>query len=694
MSKNALHQIPVTELKGVGQKVAKKLAKIQIHTLQDLLFHLPSRYQDRTQVHPIASLHHGAEVVVEVIVDSSQIKQGRKRMLLVQVSDQSGTLLLRFFHFGMALQSDFKKQTAVRCFGEVRLGNQGFEIMHPEYQIMDQSDTGLDKALTPIYPTTEGLQQQTFRNLTDKALAWLNEKNGLTEWLPTVLLDKKKLISLADAVNHLHRPPPSVNLFDLTEGQDPAQQRLVFEELLAHQLSLKQLRIKQQSIKAPALIHQGKLWQTLLSQLPFQPTNAQKRVNQEIRDDLQQSHPMMRLLQGDVGAGKTLVAVHAALQAIEAGYQVAIMAPTSLLAEQLFINFQQWLAPLQRTFITLTGKDKGKKRRLITQQIRDHEIDCIVGTHALFQDDVHYAKLGLVIIDEQHRFGVEQRMALRKKGEIQGFMPHQLLMTATPIPRTLAMSAYADLAISVINELPPGRSPVKTVVLPNSRRADVMERLRLACQEGRQAYWVCTLVEESEILQCQAAEETAELLIKELPELNIGLVHGRLKALEKNQIMASFKQHQFDLLIATTVIEVGVDVPNASLMIIENPERLGLAQLHQLRGRVGRGKAQSYCILMYQPPLSYPGKQRLGTLRKTNDGFMIAQKDLELRGAGEVLGTKQTGAVDFKIADLLRDQSALENATKTADWLLENYPKVVKPIIQRWLVDKEKYAHI
>ena len=594
MPEKEAHQIPITELKGVGEKVAKKLAKLRIFNLQDLLFHLPSRYQDRTQIRAVASLQHGDEAVIEVSVDFSQIKYGRKRMLVVQASDLTGTLLLRFFHFGAGLQASFKQGTKVRCFGEVRMGNDVLEMAHPEFDLIDIYDPGLDTTLTPIYPATEGLQQKSFRDLTDQALTWLEQNQGLKDWLPSSFLAQKKFPNLAQSIQRLHRPPPDINLFDISEGQDPAQQRLIFEELLAHQLSLKQLRIQQQKITAPILKTEDILWDKLRQHLPFAPTQAQIRVNQEISQDLNQAHPMMRLLQGDVGAGKTLVAVRSALQAIDAGYQVAIMAPTSLLAEQLVINFQHWFEPLALQMATLTGKDKGKKRQRILTQLKNHDVQCIVGTHALFQADVEYAKLGLVIIDEQHRFGVEQRLALRKKGEQQGLMPHQLLMTATPIPRTLAMSAYADLAISVIDELPPGRTPVKTVIIPDSRRIEVIERLRIACQQKKQAYWVCTLIEESELLQCQAAEDTYLFLVEALSELRIGLVHGRLKATEKNAIMQQFKNHELDLLIATTVIEVGVDVANASLMIIENPERLGLAQLHQLRGTVGRDKIPSY----------------------------------------------------------------------------------------------------
>jgi ATP-dependent DNA helicase RecG len=519
------------------------------------------------------------------------------------------------------------------------------------------------------------------------------DANGLREWLPQELLSKMQLTELGAAVRFLHRPPPDADQDLLLAGKHPAQKRLAFEELLAHQLGLRKLRSQLRKTKAPLLQGSGQLVQALLQQLPFQLTSAQQRVTQEISNDINQPHPMMRLIQGDVGSGKTVVAALAALQAVEAGYQVAIMAPTELLAEQHLLNLQAWLQPMRIEVAWLTSRHKGKPRQEILSSLADGKAQVIVGTHALFQDDVSYQRLGLVIIDEQHRFGVHQRMALRDKGAGGQLVPHQLIMTATPIPRTLAMTAYADLDLSIIDELPPGRKPVTTVVLPNSRRSEVVQRVESACQEGRQAYWVCTLIEESEALQCQAAEDSAAELEQALPELRVGLVHGRLKAADKESIMAKFKQGKLDLLVATTVIEVGVDVPNASLMVIENPERLGLAQLHQLRGRIGRGSAESHCVLMYHSPISENARERLAIMRETNDGFVIAQKDLELRGPGEVLGTRQTGEMQFRIADVMRDQPLLPQVQQAAELILQNYPESVEPLMQRWIADRERYIH-
>lgn len=686
---------PVTTMKGVGPRNAQRLGKIGISTVQDVLFHLPSRYQDRTRISPIGSLRPGDQVVIEATVELSDIKFGRRRSLLVRVADGTGILTLRFFHFSGAQKSSLVRGVKLRCYGEVRNGPASLEMVHPEYQRLDDNqDRGMEDSLTPIYPTTEGMHQLTWRGMTEQALALLEKTpNGLPEWLPAELLTKMKLTELGAAVRYLHRPPPEAEQGLLLEGRHPAQRRLAFEELLAHQLGLRKLRRQQRKLLAPALAGVGLLHKSLLEQLPFQLTSAQQRVVQEIRQDLQQQHPMMRLIQGDVGSGKTVVAALAALQAVEAGYQVVMMAPTELLAEQHLLSFRTWLEPLGIQVSWLTGRHKGKSRKEILSILADGGAQVTVGTHALFQDDVNFHRLGLVIIDEQHRFGVHQRMALRDKGTGNRLVPHQLIMTATPIPRTLAMTAYADLDLSIIDELPPGRKPVTTVVLPDSRRSEVVERVHNACKQGRQAYWVCTLIEESEALQCQAAEDAAAQLEQALPELQIGLIHGRLKGPEKESIMASFKQGDLDLLVATTVIEVGVDVPNASLMVIENPERLGLAQLHQLRGRIGRGTQESHCVLMYHAPITQNARERLKVLRETNDGFEIAQKDLELRGPGEVLGTRQTGEMQFRIADILRDQPMLPQVRQAAEMMLEQYPENVEPLMRRWIADREGYIH-
>ncbi|MBL0458995.1 ATP-dependent DNA helicase RecG [Aeromonas enteropelogenes] len=686
-----LDKIPLDSLKGVGSKMLEKLERLGLATVQDLLFHLPLRYEDRTQVWPIGDLPPGLHGAVEGEIQDTQLVMGRRRMLVCRISDGTGTLTLRFFNFTAAQKNSLAQGRLMRCFGEVRPGKYGLEMAHPEYKLLGDDQAGqTESALTPVYPTTEGLRQLTLRNLTDQALAQL-DLYGVEELLPAGLYPHQ--IELAAALRLLHRPPPSVALPLLENGQHPAQQRLVLEELLAHNLSVLKVRAQSQTQLARALKPAPKLVEQLLGALPFKPTGAQSRVVAEIGKDLQQSHPMMRLVQGDVGSGKTLVAALAALQAIGNGCQVGLMAPTELLAEQHAINFAKWLEPLDIQVGWLAGKQKGKAREEALAAIADGSVKMVVGTHAIFQEQVVFQRLALVIIDEQHRFGVHQRLALREKGEREGVHPHQLIMTATPIPRTLAMTAYADLDTSVIDELPPGRTPITTVALPDSRRQDVIERVRLACTEGKQAYWVCTLIEESEVLECQAAEDTAAELQNLLPGLHIGLVHGRMRPVEKQRVMEEFKAGILQLLVATTVIEVGVDVPNASLMIIENPERLGLAQLHQLRGRVGRGAVASHCVLLYHAPLSKTAQSRLGVLRETNDGFQIAQRDLELRGPGELLGTRQTGLADLKIADLVRDQPLIPQVQKMARFLMDKHPSHVEPLIRRWLGLRDHYSN-
>jgi ATP-dependent DNA helicase RecG len=581
----------------------------------------------------------------------------------------------------------------VRCYGEIRPGSSGLEIYHPEYRALTGDEPpAVEQTLTPIYPTTEGLTQQRLRQLSEQALARLGP-HSLPDWLPRELAKEYQLAPLDQAIRYLHRPPPDADLEELAEGRHWAQHRLAFEELLTHQLSMQRLRESARAQQAPALPVARKLPQQFLDNLGFKPTGAQQRVGAEIAYDLSQHEPMLRLVQGDVGAGKTVVAAFAALQAIEAGYQVALMAPTEILAEQHFINFTRWLQPLGLETAWLAGKLKGKARAAALEQIAAGA-PMVVGTHALFQDEVRFRNLALAIIDEQHRFGVQQRLALRQKGVGGRLSPHQLIMTATPIPRTLAMSAYADLDTSILDELPPGRTPVNTVLVADSRRFEVVERVRSACNEGRQAYWVCTLIEESEELTCQAAETTYEDLSAALVGQRVGLIHGRMKPAEKAAVMDQFKQGHLQLLVATTVIEVGVDVPNASLMIIENPERLGLAQLHQLRGRVGRGSAASHCVLLYHPPLSQIGRERLGIMRETCDGFIIAEKDLELRGPGEMLGTRQTGLLQFKVADLMRDADLLPAVRDAAQALQEQWPQHVSPLLERWLRHGQQYGQV
>lgn len=690
-----LSLLPCQHLTGVGKRIGERLATIGIHHVQDLLFHLPSRYQDRTRVHAMKEVLPGEHVVVEGQVDTvSTPKIGRTR-LFIRLKDSTGHLHIRFFYVNASQRNTLKTGVKIRCFGEVRLGTNGLEMIHPEYcLITPEISVPIEKNLTPIYPATEGVSQLMLRKLTHQALQILKDGGLLQEILPHTVLQTLNFPSLTQALQFVHRPPTDAPLNVLTEGQHISQQRLVFEELLAHRLSLLHLKKTFQIQQAAPFKKPGELIQKFTKSLPFKLTNAQKKVADELARDLCESHPMLRLVQGDVGSGKTVVAALAILQAFESGYQSAFLAPTELLVEQHFHTFKTWLEPLNIKVVMLSGQMKAAPRREALAAIANKEAYVVIGTHAIFQKDVEFANMALVIVDEQHRFGVQQRALLREKGIRSNECPHQLIMTATPIPRTLAMSVYADLDYSVIDELPPGRTPVMTRVVSHSRRDEILERIREACASGRQAYWVCTLIEESEVLQCRAAENTAEELRVTLPELNIGLLHGRMKSTEKEETMKAFKNGSLHLLVATTVIEVGVDVPNASLMIIDNAERLGLAQLHQLRGRVGRGATASHCLLMYQMPLSEQAKSRLAVMRETTDGFRIAERDLQLRGPGEVLGTKQTGDVSLKIADLVRDSELLPKVTHAADVLQREYPELIDLLIKRWLGDRERFGQV
>ncbi|TKB51790.1 ATP-dependent DNA helicase RecG [Ferrimonas aestuarii] len=686
-----LSALPVTSLKGVGSKVAEKLAKIGVESVQDLLFHLPLRYEDRTKVWPIAQLLPGIHGTIDAEILSSNVSYGRKRMLTVKVMDATGGLTLRFFNFAAAQKNALQAGKRIRAFGEIRRGLHGLEIIHPEYNLLlEDQPVALEERLTPVYPTTEGLKQLSLRKLCEQAIERLKSAR-VPELLPPGLYDHQ--LTMEQALLTVHQPPADADTELLAQGQHPAQQRLAMEELVAQNLSMLQLRQTADKHQALPQRINPELETQFLSSLPFSPTGAQQRVVQEIRTDLANHQPMMRLVQGDVGSGKTLVAALAALTGLSEGRQVALMAPTELLAEQHAIAFANWLEPLGFPVAWLAGKLKGKAREQTLAKVADGSAKMIVGTHAIFQEQVSFDHLALIIIDEQHRFGVHQRLELREKGFKDGNYPHQLIMTATPIPRTLAMTAYADLDTSIIDELPPGRTPVTTVAIGDNRRAQVIERVRQACLEDkRQAYWVCTLIDESEVLQCQAAEDTAVELTEQLPDLKVGLVHGRMKPADKQQVMQQFKAGELDLLVATTVIEVGVDVPNASLMVIENPERLGLAQLHQLRGRVGRGSTASHCVLLYHAPLSKTAQARIGVLRESNDGFVIAQRDLEIRGPGEVLGTKQTGLADLKIADLVRDGGLIPQVKNLAQHLMLHHPQYVQPLIDRWLKGREIYS--
>jgi ATP-dependent DNA helicase RecG len=685
---------PVTTLRGVGDALALRLRALGVETTQDLLFLLPSRYEDRTRVVPLGELVPGQRAAVEGEVMLTEVAFRGRRQMLCRIADGSGFLTLRFFYFTAQQQNGLSRGVRIRCFGEARRGPQGLEIVHPEYRRVDSAAAkAAEDHLTPIYPATEGVTQGRIRQLVGLALDQTTA-HDLEDWLPAAVLEGSRLPSLRDALLYVHRPPADAPVEQLLEWRHPAQRRLAFEELLAHQLSLKLLRQRIQSDPGWPLICDGALKAGLLSALPFQLTAAQTRVLGEIETDLGHPKPMLRLIQGDVGCGKTLVAALAATRAVQVRRQVALMAPTELLADQHALNFKRWFEPLGVPIALLTGRQTGRARTAALAGIREGHAPIVIGTHALFQESVEFASLALVIVDEQHRFGVHQRLRLREKGGRDGHQPHQLIMTATPIPRTLAMTAYADLDVSIIDELPPGRTPVKTVVLAGTRRDEVVLRIRTACLEGRQAYWVCPLIDESDEMPYQAAEETATALAAALPELAVGLVHGRMPPAAKETTMRRFKDGEIQLLVATTVIEVGVDVPNATLMVIENAERLGLAQLHQLRGRVGRGRHASSCLLLYRPPLSSLARERLAVMRDTNDGFVVARRDLELRGPGELLGTRQTGLAQMRVADLLRDADLLPRVQIAAQMLLTEWPLHVAPLIRRWVGHAEQYGRV
>ncbi len=692
MNTQLLDGVPLTSLSGVGVAIAEKLSRIGIQNVQDLLFHLPMRYEDRTRITPISDVRPESFATIEGYVQHTEVQFGRRPILSVTLSDGTSKIMLKFFNFNAGMKNSLATGVRVKAFGEIKRGRYMAEIHHPEYQIIrNNQPLALAETLTPIYSTTEGLKQASLRKMTEQALAVLQNVQ-VAELLPEQYNPHQ--YSLKDALALLHRPPPSVSAEVLEKGEHPAQKRLIFEELLAHNLAMQQLRLGVKQQYAEPLSYNTDLKQRFLESLPFQPTNAQKRVTEDIERDLAQPSPMMRLVQGDVGSGKTLVAALAALTAIDNGKQVALMAPTEILAEQHANNFANWLRPFGIEVGWLAGKVKGKARNAQLEAIKNGDVQMIIGTHALFQESVEFNDLALIIIDEQHRFGVHQRLTLREKGAKADYYPHQLIMTATPIPRTLAMTVYADLDTSIIDELPPGRTPIKTVVISEDRRPEIVQRVYQACKnEKRQAYWVCTLIDESEVLEAQAAAAIAEDLQLALPDLRIGLVHGRMKPQEKQEIMAEFKAANIDLLVATTVIEVGVDVPNASLMIIENSERLGLAQLHQLRGRVGRGATASHCVLMYKPPLGKISSKRLQVMRDSQDGFNIAEKDLEIRGTGEILGTKQTGSAEFKVANLMRDRKIIPLVQRYAKQIIVENPPLAEALIKRWLNEKAEYTN-
>jgi len=686
-------QRPVTALRGVGAALAERLARLHVSKVADLLFVLPLRYEDRTHVVAIGALTPGTRAAVEGEVQLTEVAYRGRRQLLCRISDGSGMLTLRFFYFSASQQHNLARGTRVRCFGEVRRGPLGLEIVHPEYRRLTHEAAPLEETLTPIYPLTEGVPQGRLRALVAEALREI-ERAPLRDFLPQAAGLPPGFPSLPEALDYLHRPPRAARLEELAAGRHPAQQRLAFEELLAHHLALKLRKRALSADPAFVLADATQLTARFLKALPFALTQAQARALAEAEGDLVSGAPMARLLQGDVGCGKTVVAAAAAARAAGSGLQVALMAPTELLAEQHWRNFKDWFGPLGEAVALLSGSQPARTRRSARATIAAGEVRIVVGTHALFQEGIEFANLALVIVDEQHRFGVHQRMLLREKGAHTGRYPHQLIMTATPIPRTLAMTAYADLDISVIDALPPGRTPVQTVVIPEQRRAEVVMRIVEACRAGRQAYWVCPLIDESDELRAQAAEETAASLSAALPGVRVGLVHGRMPGAAKDAAMLAFKAGKIQLLVATTVIEVGVDVPNATLMVIENAERMGLAQLHQLRGRVGRGTAASTCVLLYRAPLAQLARERLKVIRATGDGFEIARRDLALRGAGELLGTRQTGLAQLRVADLMRDAPLLPKVQQTAEQLLNTSPEATAALVARWVGAGERYGRV
>lgn len=687
-------QEPVTALKGVGPRLAERLKEQDIEHVQDILFRLPTGYQDRTQLISIRQLYHGRYALIEGEVQQVEWTKKGKPALICHISDRTGSINLRFFHYRSAAGRGLSQGTRLRCFGEARSLGVHLEMIHPEYDIVTDNTPINQHHLTPIYPTIEGISQTTWRRLVQQALEVLTEESQHLELLPPTILTPLALPTLTDALLLLHAPPKESSITELVTGHHPAHQRLAFEELLTQQLSLARFRAQQHTYLAPTIQVSGQLIQQLKTRLPFVFTAAQERVLHDIQRDMLSPHPMLRLIQGDVGSGKTLVALSSMLLAIEAGFQTALMAPTELLTEQHQQTFTRYLTPLNVPVFGLRGNQSQKERESTLNALAEGTAQIVVGTQALFQEHVHFAKLALIVIDEQHRFGVQQRLNLRDKGVINNIHPHQIVMSATPIPRTLAMTAYADLDISIIDELPPGRQPINTTIIAENHRHQVIERVRLACQAGRQVYWVCPLIEDSDILQCQAAEATYTALQTALTTCRIGLVHGRLKTDEKQTVMQRFASGELQLLVATTVIEVGVDVPNASIMIIENAERLGLAQLHQLRGRVGRGNEESFCILMYHAPLGYVAKQRLTILRKSQDGFYIAEQDLKIRGPGEILGTKQTGLWQLRIADFDRDHTLIAPAQQAARLITQHYSHLIDPLIHRWLGTSERFRQV
>lgn len=683
--------LSLSDLSGIGPAAVDKLKQLNIETVMDLLFHMPLRYEDKTRVTPVAETRALTAALIEGEVTKSFVIQGKRPILVCELADDSGAMQLKFFNFYYSQKIKMRAGKRIRAYGEVHLGLHGAEMIHPEFWL-DKDIPPLSERLTAIYPKTDGLQQKRLQNAVLQALEHMQAGQlELAELLPGEWLASSNLPSLSKALQVVHQPPPEVDMALLMNGRHPSQQRLKTEEMVSHFLALQAIRAQRQQHRAPSLVLKDAQQQHFLARLPFELTGAQQRVIKEISTDLAKNSPMQRLIQGDVGSGKTAVAAGAIEHAILAGKQAVLMAPTSILAEQHRVTLAEFFPDQDIAF--LSGRLKATERREQLAKIAD-SADLIIGTHALFQEDVVYRDLALVIIDEQHRFGVHQRLSLKNKGADAQTLPHTLIMTATPIPRTLAQVAYANLDVSVIDELPPNRQSINTTLLDNNKMPQLAERIDVACQRGEQAYWVCTLVEESEHLRAKAAEGTFEELKDWFPNLRIGLVHGRLKDDEKTTVMTDFKAGKIQLLVATTVIEVGVDVPNATLMVIENAERLGLSQLHQLRGRVGRGSRQSHCVLMYQAPLSQNAQTRLSTMRDTNDGFEIAKTDLKLRGPGEILGTRQKGAMEFRLVNLETDKDLFKQAKALAEAMQKTHPENCQELIHRWQRQAETLSKV
>ena len=676
---------PIISIKGLGKKTSDRLNQLGIHTLEHLVFHLPTRYQDKTSITPLSDARINDEILIEATIDRIEVIPSRQRQLLCYLSDQQNhRILLRFFHFTQYQKQALIRGESMQCFGEIKIGRKGLEMHHPEYRITSQNQRPLlEQNLSPIYPLCSGISQNKMKQWINYSLEVL-KISQLDDYFEKIT--QHSMPSLKSSLMLLHHPEKNEDLSKIETFKHISQQRLIIEELATHQLSLLKTKKARKGKKTNAFILKNTLSDKLLDSLDFKLTNAQSSCIKEINDDLASSEPMLRLLQGDVGSGKTIVAVFALIQAVENNFQAAIMAPTEILARQHLQNFTHYLESLDIQIAYLSGSQNTQERREQLSLIESGEAKVVIGTHALFQESVSFKDLSLVIIDEQHKFGVHQRLSLTKKAQTT---PHQLVMTATPIPRSLTMSAYADLDTSVIDELPPGRQAVETIALSNARREELITKIRKISDEGRQIYWVCTLIEESEALRAESAEKTFTYLKDHLEELTVVMIHGKLSKVEKESIMKDFENGLINLLVATTVIEVGVNVPNASLMIVENAERLGLAQLHQLRGRVGRGSEKSICILMYQSPLSDNARERLDILRQSNDGFMIAQKDLELRGPGEILGTQQTGIASMKIANIIRDAYLLKEAGYYSSKMLEASLESQNALINRW-IDEEK----